>query len=139
MACLLERSGGVIVSVQKPDTWRIEVNETGNQFDSIEITAPGIALDDEFPKKGIFPSGMALDMIGETTDLNIARHAIVCMGISGFHEAMEVIRVDGVKLAEPHPKGGGSAKEIEMWEWLQKEFLYVLDTYIDRYPVGVTE
>lgn len=62
-----------------------------------------------------------------------AKELIAMMALWGFHEALEFIKLDGERLANPHPEYAGDGDE-EMFDWLKGKMLEVLEEYMQRYP-----
>lgn len=67
----------------------------------------------------------------------LAKAMVVAETIQAFHEALEWTKVDGRRLADPHPPVGGDperGEDYQMWDWLVTELGALLDTYIERWP-----
>lgn len=62
----------------------------------------------------------------------VARDVVTAYAISEFHEGLEFVKVDGQRLAEPHPDPG----EEEHWAWLVRRMSRVTKDYCETWPVG---
>lgn len=58
------------------------------------------------------------------------------VAVDALHEAFEWVKVDGERIAEPHPGGPLSGPEWAMWDWLASGALDVVTEYQRRWPVG---
>ncbi len=131
VASSIPNAAEIIQRVKIPRQWAIHLMDDPS-CPMLEISAPGIAPDTDFPNSDrLFESGMTGYVSGDTSVANVIRHAIVEMGVSAMHEAMEVVTDNGRQVAEPHPKD-----EEDMWDWMRDKFLDIYDEYLERWPNG---
>lgn len=80
-------------------------------------------------ERGLFPGGLAADVPGPHTPESWAVHLVASLAVAGLHEALEWVKVDGRRLADPHPQD-----EEEMWEWVIRQATCLVRDYMNRYP-----
>jgi hypothetical protein len=84
----------------------------------------------------VFPSDKDRFGGGPGPGLVHGRMVVATFAALGFHEALEWTRLNGRRLAAPHPAG---AAHGEMWDWLAAELLDLVDRYAARYPEPVAD
>jgi hypothetical protein len=99
-------------------------------YDYFEVTAPAIAVDVNHPNIP-FNSGVALSIPESFTADMVARYIVAGMMISGLHEALEWVTVDGFRLSETHPWS-----EEVMWDKFRDWTLDVVDRLLVSPTLG---
>jgi hypothetical protein len=59
----------------------------------------------------------------------LAVDIMTALTVRAFHEAVEWVKVDGLRLANPHPEATDY-----MWEWLASRLREVVEEYINAFP-----
>lgn len=122
----------------QPQTFRILHLDTSSHVNlSSDHRVPNAYREElgrRFHGRETFPHGIDLEVPEQLDSPAAVARALTIADISQHvHETLEWVKVDGRRLADPHP-GGDS--EDAMWDWLTEQVADLIDAYAARWPAA---
>lgn len=117
--------------------WDAEITEGESWWGVEEVTQPhqGHSIPDSADPNGTIAPSFSIYGEGADSPEGLAFMLAAAILEVTLHETMEWIRVDGVPLADPHPKDDRGREDLEMWGWMYEECQNLVERYMEKFPV----
>jgi hypothetical protein len=116
--------------------WKAGTAIWSDELTTLSVDLPPWAPDAYHPSDTLFPGGiydLEIDPEAATDPHRLAVEIVTLIGLTAVHEALEWVRVDGLRLADPHPDDDGPS-----WDTIRDAVRIGVLAHIAKFPTPET-